>query len=110
MSWIWISRQNQVLESALHNLGVFEGILIGTYVGIEIVLSEQSTDETKYYNVDGLFLVSCLGYVDTLDLGNNKGDKLELPIENNWNKNWSPEWNGACLIEWYRDRIIRRLD
>ena len=39
-------------------LEVLEGILLGTYVGIDLGLSEFSTDGTKYDKVDGLLLGS----------------------------------------------------
>ena len=40
---------------------------------------EWSTYGTKYYKVDGFLLGSRIGYVDTLELGKNKGAKLGFP-------------------------------
>ena len=42
-------------------------------------MPELSTDGYKHYKVDGLLLGYLIGPVDTLELGNNEGEKTGFP-------------------------------
>ena len=60
-------------------LGIIDVILLVTYVGIELGLSEWSTDGNKYDKVNGSLIGYWIGFLDTLEIGYNEGHKLGYP-------------------------------
>ena len=62
-------------------IGVFYGLLLGTYVRIELGSSECSNDGNKDDKNNCLLLRFLLESIDTLELGINEGDKIGSPSE-----------------------------
>ena len=72
------------MKSYRPNLNIFtlddlDGIILGTSDSLDLGCLEVSTYWTKYYKVYGLLILFWLGYIDTLELGKNKGSKLGFP-------------------------------
>ena len=61
-------------------IGAMDGIILGTYNGLDIWWLERSTDGTKDDNVDGFLLRIRFGFIYTLELSKNECAKVSFPV------------------------------